>query len=178
MCIQKGHKRKKSFVKEFHQWSQAKVVWTCSLLYLRWWSNKPWKALLLHYPTGISSVIPTKKKKGDRENDGWKRLRRRCCCKRAEERCLFSGKGKQVQTCISCFFFLSQWQSCTHGCHFWEIHSWFTFYIISACKEKSVSLMYMWACYRWTHISKHWCICILCKWTSQTSGKTFLSFRG
>lgn len=55
----------------FHHWTQGEVVWTCSLLYLWWWSNRPWKALLLNYPTGISPLIH--RKRGTERDDGWMR---------------------------------------------------------------------------------------------------------
>lgn len=83
----------------------SKVVWTCSHIYLGWWSNKPWKTLLLHYPTGISPVIHYKQ----RDREKWRVV------EEGEEeesengvmggwtgRCLSSGEGEQVQTRVSC----------------------------------------------------------------------------
>lgn len=76
MCVQGGHDCKKWVsVWGFHHWTQGEVVWTCSLLYLGWWSNRPWKALLLHYPTGISPLIH--RGRGTEKDDGWMRKRRR-----------------------------------------------------------------------------------------------------
>lgn len=78
------------------------MVWTCSHIYLGWWSNKPWKTLLLHYPTGISPVIHLKQRdkwvdeegeeeeEEERERVAW-----------WDERCLSSGEGEQVNTCLT-----------------------------------------------------------------------------
>lgn len=105
----------------FHHWTQGEVVWTCSLLYLWWWSNRPWKALLLNYPTGISPLIH--RKRGTERDDGW--MRKVMSGRRREgkgwweggkerERCLSSGKGC-VKKCFLLRLRVVIDRTCTHA---------------------------------------------------------------
>lgn len=68
VCTRTTCRQKKTVsVRSFASEPSRKVVWTCSHIYLGRWSNKPWKTLLLHYPTGISPVILLKQRDRERE---------------------------------------------------------------------------------------------------------------
>lgn len=113
-----SHKKKMVSVWGFHHWIKGEVVWTCSLLYLWWWSNVSWKALLLHYPTGISPLIH--RKRGTERDNGWmkKRRRRRSGVKGwwdgGRERCLSLGKGC-AEECLLLHLRVATDRTCTHA---------------------------------------------------------------